>query len=54
MCTTDVPPNRLIAAQQAARAFVKDQPDGTKIGIVAFAVVRGAGGAADRPTSSSC
>ncbi len=37
MCATDVQPNRLAVAQQAARQFVKDQPAGTRIGIVAFA-----------------
>ena len=36
MCATDVAPNRLTIAQEAARAFVEDQPDGTQIGIVAF------------------
>jgi Ca-activated chloride channel homolog len=36
MCATDVEPNRLSAAQDAARAFVKDQPAGTQIGLVAF------------------
>ena len=37
MCATDVPPNRLTVAQEAAREFVKDQVAGTRIGIVAFA-----------------
>ena len=37
MCATDVAPNRLAVAQDAARAFVKDQADGTRIGLVAFA-----------------
>ncbi len=37
MCATDVEPNRLVVAQQAARAFVEEQADGTQIGIVAFA-----------------
>lgn len=37
MCATDVPPNRLSVAQQAALAFVDDQVEGTQIGIVAFA-----------------
>ncbi|MDQ1425752.1 MAG: Ca-activated chloride channel [Acidimicrobiaceae bacterium] len=37
MCSTDVAPNRLTVAQQAAKAFVKDQVAGTRIGIVAFA-----------------
>jgi Ca-activated chloride channel family protein len=37
MCATDVPPNRLTVAQDAALAFVEDQADGTQIGVVAFA-----------------
>jgi Ca-activated chloride channel homolog len=37
MCSTDVSPNRLAAAQAAARKFVDDQPGGTHIGLVAFA-----------------
>src|SRR5262245_172183 len=37
MCATDVQPNRLSVAQEAARTFVKDQVAGTRIGIVAFA-----------------
>jgi Ca-activated chloride channel family protein len=37
MCATDVDPNRLAVAQQAARAFVEDQPDGTRTGLVVFA-----------------
>jgi Ca-activated chloride channel homolog len=37
MCATDVEPNRLAVAQAAAREFVKAQPKGTRIGIVAFA-----------------
>ena len=36
MCSTDVKPNRLIAAQAAARAFIERQRPGTQIGIVAF------------------
>jgi Ca-activated chloride channel family protein len=36
MCSTDVAPNRLTAAQNAARDFIKSQPDGVKIGLVAF------------------
>jgi Ca-activated chloride channel homolog len=36
MCSTDVAPNRLAAAQNAARDFIKAQSDGTKIGLVAF------------------
>lgn len=41
MCSTDVTPNRLTAAQDAARAFVEQRDEGTQIGIVAF------GGAAE-------
>jgi len=37
MCSTDVRPNRLAAAQDAARKFVDDQPGGTRLGIVVFA-----------------
>src|SRR5919202_2393610 len=37
MRATDVEPNRLVAAQAAAKAFIGDQPDHVKIGIVAFA-----------------
>jgi Ca-activated chloride channel family protein len=37
MCATDVPPNRLTVAQEAALAFIEDQPAGVQIGIVAFA-----------------
>lgn len=37
MCATDVPPNRLVVAQEAALAFIEDQPAGTQMGIVAFA-----------------
>ncbi len=37
MRATDVQPNRLQAAQAAAKAFVADLPSRTKVGIVAFA-----------------
>ena len=37
MCATDIAPNRLIAAEEAASSFVEGQDDGTQIGIVAFA-----------------
>jgi len=36
MAAEDVPPNRLAAAQRAARAFVEAQPDSVDIGVVAF------------------
>jgi Ca-activated chloride channel family protein len=37
MCATDVDPNRLSVAQEAALAFIEDQADDTRIGLVAFA-----------------
>ena len=37
MRASDVEPNRLVAAQTAAKAFIAEQPDYVKIGIVAFA-----------------
>ncbi len=37
MCATDVDPNRLTVAQEAALAFIDEQADDTRIGIVAFA-----------------
>jgi Ca-activated chloride channel family protein len=37
MRATDVQPNRLVAAQEAARTFVNDLPPRTKVGIVSFA-----------------
>jgi Ca-activated chloride channel homolog len=36
MCADDVDPNRMTVAQDAARAFIRDQPSGTRIGLVAF------------------
>jgi len=36
MCATDVSPNRMAVAQQAARDFVGSQPGGTRLGLVAF------------------
>jgi Ca-activated chloride channel family protein len=36
MCADDIPPTRLRAAQEAASAFIRDQPAGTQIGIVGF------------------
>jgi Ca-activated chloride channel homolog len=38
MQATDVRPNRLKAAQDAARSFIKQVPDGVKLGIVAFSL----------------
>ncbi len=37
MCASDVPPNRLTVAQEAASRFVEQQADNTRVGIVAFA-----------------
>ena len=37
MCATDVTPNRLAVAQEAALAFIEEQADDTRIGLVAFA-----------------
>ena len=37
MRATDVQPNRLAAAQAAAKAFVKEQPSSVRIGVVSFA-----------------
>jgi Ca-activated chloride channel family protein len=36
MCSTDVSPNRMSAAQDAVRTFVDDQSDRTRIGLVVF------------------
>jgi Ca-activated chloride channel homolog len=41
MCTSDVPPNRLAAAREAAKQFVTAQGEGTRIGLVAFAGISG-------------
>jgi Ca-activated chloride channel family protein len=37
MCATDIPPNRLLAAEAAAASFIERQGSTTQIGIVAFA-----------------
>ena len=37
MRATDVEPNRITAAQTAAKAFIEEQPSSAKIGIVTFA-----------------
>ncbi len=37
MCSIDIPPTRLQAAEAAALDFIRHQPSGTRIGIVAFA-----------------
>jgi Ca-activated chloride channel family protein len=36
MCSTDIPPSRLLAAEDAAASFVQRQGGATQIGIVAF------------------
>ena len=36
MCSTDIPPSRLQAAEAAATAFIDSQAAGTRFGIVAF------------------
>jgi Ca-activated chloride channel family protein len=41
MCTTDIAPNRLAVAIDAARDFVEAQDDGTRIGLVAFSGIAG-------------
>jgi Ca-activated chloride channel homolog len=37
MRATDVKPSRIVAAQEAARAFIAEQPTTTRIGVVSFA-----------------
>ena len=41
MCSTDVPPNRLTAAQEAARGFIEAQDDEARIGLVTFSGIAG-------------
>jgi Ca-activated chloride channel family protein len=41
MCSTDVEPNRLTVAQEAAISFIESQDGETRIGLVAFAGVAG-------------
>src|ERR1035437_4276694 len=36
MCSSDIPPSRLEAAEAAAASFIQSQAAGTRIGIVAF------------------
>jgi Ca-activated chloride channel family protein len=36
MCSTDIQPNRLLAAESAALSFIKKQKPSTQIGLVAF------------------
>jgi Ca-activated chloride channel family protein len=37
MCSTDIEPNRLIAAEEAAMQFIRNQRSNTQIGVVVFA-----------------
>jgi Ca-activated chloride channel family protein len=37
MCSTDVKPNRITAAEQAATSFIKSQAGGPRIGLLTFA-----------------
>lgn len=37
MCSTDIPPNRLEVAKDAARSFVQGNSSGRQVGIIAFA-----------------
>ncbi len=41
MCSTDVSPNRITVAQEAAIRFIRTQAGGARIGLVAFAGVAG-------------
>jgi Ca-activated chloride channel homolog len=36
MCSTDIPPSRIEAAEAAAASFINGQPSSTQIGLVAF------------------
>jgi len=47
MSATDVEPSRIAAAREAAKGFVREQPDDVRIGIVAFA---GSASVVQRPT----
>lgn len=49
MRAADVQPNRLVAAQEAAKSFIKDLPRHVKVGIVAFA---GSAQVAQLPTTN--
>jgi Ca-activated chloride channel family protein len=37
MCSTDIPPNRLIVAKNAALSFIRENSSGRQVGIVGFA-----------------
>jgi Ca-activated chloride channel homolog len=41
MCSTDVKPNRITAAEQSAGAFIRSQSGGPRIGLVAFSSTAG-------------
>jgi len=41
MCSTDVRPNRLTAAENAASAFIRSEEGGPRVGLVAFSGVAG-------------
>ncbi|MFB9317862.1 VWA domain-containing protein [Cryptosporangium minutisporangium] len=41
MCTTDIEPNRLAVASEAARSFIESQDNGVRIGLVAFSGIAG-------------
>ena len=49
MRATDVEPNRLVASQNAAKAFIAEQPANARVGIVSFA---GAASLVQPPTQS--
>ncbi len=49
MRAEDVKPNRLMAAQEAAKGFIKDLPRNVKVGVVAFA---GSANVAQLPTTN--
>jgi Ca-activated chloride channel family protein len=49
MRANDIEPNRIAAAQAAAKAFVAEQPRGTRIGVVTFA---GTAAVAQAPTEN--
>src|SRR5207249_4017407 len=50
MCSTDVSPNRITAAENAASAFIRSEAGGPRIGLVAFA---GTAGVLVPPTADS-
>jgi Ca-activated chloride channel family protein len=49
MRATDVQPNRLVASQEAAKAFIKDLPRSVRVGVVSFA---GTAAVVQAPTQS--